>query len=178
MRAGGDDGRPLLAPPQPTPPPPLQDAGIVDLGGGTGNFTQALADASGARRRVLCVDAFAEMLQKVQGWPLRAALAAAQGSPCCRRCLTNHAPRRPSTLCPCVTGPGAPQRGADVAGRPGLCAAAACGDALQPCAAQGTCASPAARRHPRYVRWAVPPAGARRRGAHHHAAAGGGLPTV
>jgi ubiquinone/menaquinone biosynthesis C-methylase UbiE len=42
----------------------LQDASIVDLGGGTGNFTQALAEASRARRRVLCVDAFAEMLQK------------------------------------------------------------------------------------------------------------------
>ena len=47
-----------------TPHRCLQDASIVDLGGGTGNFTQALAEASGARRRVLCVDAFAEMLQK------------------------------------------------------------------------------------------------------------------
>jgi len=39
----------------------------VDLGGGTGNFTQALAEASGSQQRVLCVDAFAEMLQKVSG---------------------------------------------------------------------------------------------------------------
>lgn len=36
----------------------------MDLGGGTGNFTQALAEAAQVRRRILCVDAFAEMLEK------------------------------------------------------------------------------------------------------------------
>lgn len=36
----------------------------MDLGGGTGNFTQALAEAAGCSARVLCVDAFAEMLDK------------------------------------------------------------------------------------------------------------------
>lgn len=46
---------------------PSQAAQIVDLGGGTGNFTQALAEASRSRHRVLCVDAFAEMLRKVRG---------------------------------------------------------------------------------------------------------------
>lgn len=39
----------------------------MDLGGGTGNFTQALAEAARVRRRVLCVDAFAEMLEKARG---------------------------------------------------------------------------------------------------------------
>ncbi|KAI3426371.1 hypothetical protein D9Q98_008743 [Chlorella vulgaris] len=45
---------------------PHEDASIVDLGGGTGNFTQALAVTAQARRRVLCVDAFAEMLQQAR----------------------------------------------------------------------------------------------------------------
>lgn len=55
-------------------PSTLQHARMVDLGGGTGNFTQALAEAAGCRSRVLCVDAFAEMLQKAS--PLLAV-------PCC-----------------------------------------------------------------------------------------------
>ncbi|KAL4448274.1 hypothetical protein ABPG75_005493 [Micractinium tetrahymenae] len=48
---------------------PDQEAEIVDLGGGTGNFTQALAEAAQVRRRVLCVDAFAEMLEKARAHP-------------------------------------------------------------------------------------------------------------
>jgi hypothetical protein len=53
----------------------------VDLGGGTGNFTQALAEAARVRRRVLCVDAFAEMLQKVAQRVLAA---------CAATCLTRY----------------------------------------------------------------------------------------
>ncbi|PSC70320.1 phytanoyl-dioxygenase [Micractinium conductrix] len=46
---------------------PDESASIVDLGGGTGNFSQAVAEASGSAARVLCVDAFAEMLEKAVG---------------------------------------------------------------------------------------------------------------
>lgn len=46
----------------------------MDLGGGTGNFTQALAEAAQVRRRVLCVDAFAEMLEKARGHGAESAL--------------------------------------------------------------------------------------------------------
>ena len=35
---------------------------VVDLGGGTGNFTQCLALAAGLTEKILCVDAFQEML--------------------------------------------------------------------------------------------------------------------
>lgn len=48
---------------------PDEEAEVVDLGGGTGNFTQALAEAARVRRRVLCVDAFAEMLEKARVHP-------------------------------------------------------------------------------------------------------------
>ncbi len=37
----------------------------MDIGGGTGNFTQALGEAAQARRRVLCIDPFPEMLAQV-----------------------------------------------------------------------------------------------------------------
>jgi len=35
---------------------------VVDLGGGTGNFTQTLAEAMQVQEKILCVDAYAEML--------------------------------------------------------------------------------------------------------------------
>ena len=71
----------------------MQDAEIVDLGGGTGNFTQALAEAAGCRRRVLCVDAFAEMLQKVrlQGRCCHWAQAVHMMLGCTPSCSTYHA---------------------------------------------------------------------------------------
>jgi len=40
---------------------------LVDLGGGTGNFTAALAEAAGLQRPVLCVDNSAPMLQVAAG---------------------------------------------------------------------------------------------------------------
>lgn len=48
--------------------PPRTAPCLVDLGGGTGNFTQALAarlDPTTACRRALCVDNSADMLQQV-----------------------------------------------------------------------------------------------------------------
>lgn len=45
---------------------PDEQARIVDIGGGTGNFTHQLATIAGSRQKVLCVDNFEEMLRKAQ----------------------------------------------------------------------------------------------------------------
>jgi len=42
---------------------------LVDLGGGTGNFTQALVDFNCLKQRPLCVDPFQEMLDRAVGHP-------------------------------------------------------------------------------------------------------------
>jgi hypothetical protein len=42
---------------------------LVDLGGGTGNFTQALVDFNALQQRPLCVDPFQEMLDRAVGYP-------------------------------------------------------------------------------------------------------------
>lgn len=39
----------------------------MDIGGGTGNFSQALGQAAQVAQRVLCVDPFPEMLAQVGG---------------------------------------------------------------------------------------------------------------
>ena len=45
---------------------PDEQARIVDIGGGTGNFTRQLSKVAGSRQKVLCVDNFEEMLRKAQ----------------------------------------------------------------------------------------------------------------
>ena len=45
---------------------PDEEARIVDIGGGTGNFTNQLAQIACTRHKVLCVDNFEEMLRKAQ----------------------------------------------------------------------------------------------------------------
>lgn len=42
---------------------------LVDLGGGTGNFTQALVDFNALEQRPLCVDPFQDMLNRAVGYP-------------------------------------------------------------------------------------------------------------
>jgi predicted TPR repeat methyltransferase len=42
---------------------------LVDLGGGTGNFTQALVDANALQQRPLCVDPYQEMLDQATSYP-------------------------------------------------------------------------------------------------------------
>ena len=171
------------SPPPPThipwaPLPPQACLRIVDIGGGTGNFTQALALASGAQHRVLCVDPFPDMLQKVCG----VAMAVGRWG-CTRHALAGVATAslpsgQPSPTHLLCAGSGARPRGAAAAGCVGLCRAATGGHAVQPRAAEGGGASHPGGRGGADVRGAVPPAGARWRGGHDHAASGGRLPAL
>ena len=45
---------------------PDEDARIVDIGGGTGNFTHQFAQIACTRHKMLCVDNFEKMLRKAQ----------------------------------------------------------------------------------------------------------------